>query len=78
MSYYYSDSHKNECEDVEYYYCKDCKELVHESEKNICPICLLFIPRFDNVIVCICDMLPEIEPDYDWMRKEEMENALTW
>ena len=78
MSYYNSDSHKNECEDAEYYYCKDCKELVHESEKNICPICLLFIPRFPKVIDCICEELPEYEPDYDTIRKEKMENALAW
>ena len=76
MSYYNSDSHKNECEDVEYYYCKDCKELVHESEKNLCPICIMFIPRFDKVLDCICDMLPEIEPDADHQRKYEMENPV--
>lgn len=73
MSYYYDDSHKNECENAEYYYCKDCRELVHESQKNLCPTCLLFIPR---VTGCICDNLPEYEPDYDTINKAKMESVL--
>jgi hypothetical protein len=73
MSYFYSDSHRNECEDAEYYYCKDCKELVHESEKNRCPSCLLFIPRMQD---CICDMLEKPEPDWDWVRKAQLENPV--
>ena len=74
MSYYDSDSHKNECDNAEYYYCSTDKVIVHESEKNVCPICLLFIPRFDKVTDCICEELPDYEPDYDWMRKYAMEN----
>lgn len=74
MSYYNSEDHKNECENVEYYYCKDCKELVHQFEKNFCPTCLMFIPKFDKVIDCICDLLPNYEPDYDSMRKYALEN----
>ena len=54
----FDDSHKNECENAEYYYCPTDKVIVHESEKNICPTCLLFIPR---VINCICDFFPEYE-----------------
>jgi len=73
MSYYDSDSHKNECEDAEYYYCKDCKELVHESEKNHCPSCLMFIPRMRD---CICDLLETPEPDYDSIRKYALENPV--
>ena len=74
MSYIHSDDHKNECENAEYYFCKACSELVHESEKNLCPSCGLFIPRCDNVVPCICEYLPDYEPDYDFMRKYAMEN----
>ena len=59
MSTYTSDIHENQCENAEYYYCKDCKELVPDSECNQCPVCLVFIPR---VAECICDMLPKLEP----------------
>ena len=51
----YSDVHMDECENVEYYYCKRCEELVPESKLNQCPVCLKFIPQFDE---CVCDMLP--------------------
>ena len=73
MSYDDDDVHKNGCENNEYYYCPDCKELVHESENNQCPMCKLFIPR---VYTCICDILPDYidEPDWDWIRKERLEN----
>jgi len=73
MSYYGSDDHKNECENAEYYFCKACSELVHESEKNLCPSCLLFIPRMQD---CICDTLETPEPDYDSMRKYTLENPV--
>ena len=73
MSYDYNDSHHTECEDHEYYYCNDCNELVHESEKNHCPSCLMFIPR---IMTCICDMLETAEPDYDSMRKYSIENPV--
>ena len=78
MNTIYSDNHKNECENAEYYFCPTDKVIVHESEKNLCPVCGLFIPRCDNVIDCICEYLPDDEPDYDWMRKEKMENAMGW
>ena len=68
-----SDVHHNGCEDSEYFYCKDCKELVHESQKNQCPNCMIFIPRVKN---CICDMIEKPEPDYDWMRKYSIENPI--
>ena len=76
MSYMYRDNHKSECENTEYYFCDACKEIVHESAKNVCPICLRFIPRFEKVIDCICDYLPDYEPDYDYMRKYAMENPV--
>tara|TARA_R110002020_G_scaffold54171_5_gene151252 strand:- start:8796 stop:9038 length:243 start_codon:yes stop_codon:yes gene_type:complete len=68
------DHHKNECENEEYYYCSVDDEIVHESEKNICPVCLLFIPRFSKKINCVCDYLVDAEPDYDYIRKYEKEN----
>jgi len=74
MSYYNNDNHHTECEDHEYYYCKDCNELVHESEKNHCPSCLMFIPRIQT---CICDKLETAyyyDPDYDSIRKYALEN----
>ena len=44
--------HTTSCEDAEYYYCKDCKELVPQSKKNLCPSCGLFIPISTE---CICN-----------------------
>jgi len=63
--------HQSGCEDAEYYYCEDCRTLVHESKKNHCPVCLMFIPRATK---CICDIMPDPEPDWDWVRKERLEN----
>ena len=71
MSYYNDDVHTNQCENAEYFFCATCRELVHDSQKNICPDCLKFIPRVQG---CICDYLPESEPDWDWIRKDRMEN----
>ena len=73
MSQVYSDVHDNQCENAEYYICEPCGELVHEKGKNICPNCLKFIPRVQN---CICDKLEMVkpEPDWDWVRKNLLEN----
>ena len=70
MSYYGQDVHDSKCEDNEFFFCKVCTQLVHESATNICPVCMLFIPRMWD---CICDLLegPE-EPDWDEIRKEEI------
>ena len=57
MSAIHGDNHKNECENAEYYYCSTDTVMVHESEKNICPTCSKFIPRFDKVTDCICEEL---------------------
>ena len=56
MSAIDGDNHKNECENAEYYYCSTDKAIVHESEKNICPVCRMFLPRVTD---CICGELPE-------------------
>jgi hypothetical protein len=66
-----TDHHRAGCEDEEYYYCSDCYELVHQSKLNQCPVCLRFIPRMHS---CICDKLPPVAPDWDWIRKERLEN----
>ena len=71
MSYLYNDVHKNECENQEYYQCPRCDEIVHESEKNLSPTCVLFIPKASQ---CVCEFIPTLEPDWDWIRKEQMEN----
>jgi len=71
MSTYASDSHESQCLDHEYYYCSACKELVYDAGLNQCPVCLMFIPRKMD---CICELLPKPEPDWDWLRKERLEN----
>ena len=54
MSWYESDAHENGCENAEYFECTECKTIVHESERNQCPVCMLFIPRTYR---CVCDDL---------------------
>jgi len=81
MTYYSSNEHKTECENEEYFYCPTDKELVHESQKNVCPSCLLFIPRFTKVIDCICDRqgdfgISDDGVDYDTMAKYKRENPV--
>jgi len=66
MSIYDTDNHSNECENAEYFYCKKCNELVHDSENNQCPACLKFIPRMED---CVCDMLPTPEPGKELIRR---------
>jgi hypothetical protein len=68
MSTYDSGLHEAQCENAEYFYCRTCRELVHDSSRNQCPVCLRFIPRIEE---CICDMLPKPEPDWDAASKEQ-------
>ena len=67
MHIYSSDTHVNECENAEYFYCRTCRSLVHDSGLNQCPVCLMFIPR---TYACICPMLPRMERDWDSLGKE--------
>ena len=67
MHIYSSDSHVSQCENAEYFYCRLCRSLVHDSGRNQCPVCLRFIPRITE---CICDMLPKPEADWDSIGKE--------
>ena len=60
MSHYGQDEHMNQCEDHEYYFCKNCSELVHQTDKNQCPQCKLFIPR---TYECVCDRLENARMD---------------
>jgi len=57
MSWYQSDEHEHSCENAEYFKCIACNIIVHETERNQCPNCKLFIPR---IFRCVCEDLENI------------------